>query len=81
MTERLKFQGKLLEKKQDAERLKMLLRGLVRSLRDALDPTDAVEALDRDLIIQQAAEFGMKQIDLLTALEEIRVLKKELGER
>ena len=81
MNERLKFQGKLLEKQRDAERIRLSLKGLVGSLRDALDPTEAVEELDRDLIIQQAAEFGMKQIDLLGALEEIRVLKKELGER
>lgn len=81
MSERLKFQGKLQEKKQEAERLRMLLRGLVTSLRDALDPTEPVENLDRELIVQQAAEFGLKQIDLLAVMDEIRFLKKELGER
>jgi hypothetical protein len=81
MSERLKFQGKLLEKKQEAERLRLLLKGLVKSLRDALDPTEPVEELDRELIVQQAADFGLKQIDLLQVNAEIRALKKELGER
>jgi hypothetical protein len=80
MSERQKFKGKLLEKQQEAERLRLLLKGLVKSMRDALDPTEPVEELDRELIVQEAAEFGMKQIDLLEVLREIRMIKRELGE-
>ncbi|PKN67175.1 MAG: hypothetical protein CVU57_04280 [Deltaproteobacteria bacterium HGW-Deltaproteobacteria-15] len=81
MSERLKFQGKLYEKNIEAKRLQELLKGLVKSLRDALDPTEPVEQLDRELIVQQAGEFGMKQIELLEVMAEIRVIKRELGER
>lgn len=81
MSERLKFQGKLLEREREADRLRLLLRGLVSSLRDALDPTEPVEDLDREAIVQQATEFGLKQIELVGVQAEVRAIKRELGER
>ncbi|PKN28259.1 MAG: hypothetical protein CVU64_14230 [Deltaproteobacteria bacterium HGW-Deltaproteobacteria-21] len=81
MSERHKFLGKLQEKQMEADKLRLLLKGFVRSLRDALDPTEAVEELDRELIVEQATEFGLKQIELLAVLAEIKAIKRELGER
>lgn len=81
MTERLKFQGRLLEREREAERLRTLLRGLRAALREALDPIEPVDELDRDAIVQQATEFGLKQIELVGVMAEIRAIKRELGER
>ncbi len=79
MNERLKFMGRLEERRLEAEQLKLRLRGLRDSIRDILDPFDAVEELDGDVLALQAMEFASVQIRCKEALSEMAVIRKTLG--
>lgn len=79
MTERLKFMGRLEEKNLQVKNLKLKIEGLVKSMREHLDPTEPVEDLRLDLVSQQALEAADNQIELKALLEEIKVIKKLLG--
>jgi uncharacterized coiled-coil protein SlyX len=79
MNERLKFQGKLTEKEMEVNRLRLKIQGLVTSLRDALDPTEAAEELKAEVVAQQALELADAQSSLKKLLAEIRAIKKILG--
>jgi len=79
MNERLKYQGRLAEKRQQARRLKLRLDGLVTSLRNQLDPTEDVAGLKADLIAEEALEFATRLGDYRALLEEIAKIEKLLG--
>jgi len=79
MSERLKFQGKLAEKEMTAKNLRLKIQGLVTSLRDALDPTEAAEELKADLIAAQALELAEAESSLKKVLAEIKAIKQILG--
>ena len=81
MSERLKFEGKLYGLRVEEKRIRAILKGLIDSLRDALDPTEPAERLDRDRIQALAGEFGNKHLDLYGILDEIRKNKEQIGER
>ena len=77
--ERLKFQGRLMEKELTAKGLETQIDGLVRSLRDLLDPFEQTAELKTDLIADQAMRLGTLQIRYKEALAEIGAIKKVLG--
>lgn len=79
MNERLKYEGRLAEYRHEAERLKLKIKGLRDSIRDALDPFEAVEDLKADVASQQAMELWSVQQRYLEILEEIRRIEKYLG--
>lgn len=79
MTERLKFLGRLEERRLEAERLKLRLRGLRDSLRHILDPFEAVEDLDGETLAAQAMEFADLQLLCREALAEMALIRKTLG--
>lgn len=79
MTERLKFEGRLSEKERDSKRLKLKINGLLRSMRDLLDPFVEPVELYLDVVAEQAIEIRAAQINLIEVEGEIKELKKALG--
>lgn len=79
MSERLKYEGRLAMLRQDAAKLRIQLDGLVKSLRENIDPLERIEKLPGDIIAQQAVNFSAKQSVLLETLDEIRRAEEILG--
>ena len=79
MNERLKFRGRLEEKKMEAARLNLRLMGLRDALRDKLDPFENVFDIDGDVIASEALEFAKVQGEYRAALAIIESIKKALG--
>jgi|YNPNPStandDraft_1061719.scaffolds.fasta_scaffold05420_10 hypothetical protein len=79
MTERLKFLGRLEEKRLHAERLRLKMQGLRDSIRDILDPFEPLEEINLAIAAQQAMELASLQIELKATLEEIAAIRKALG--
>ena len=79
MNEHLKFRGRLSIKEEEAREKRMLICGIVKSLRDLLDPTEKVEDLKGELIAGQALDLANRQIEYIALLSEIREIKKLLG--
>jgi hypothetical protein len=80
MSERLKFQGKLLEKDQEKRLLEVQVSGLVRSLRDLLDPTEQQEDLRDQEIADQALRLANTVITLRHVNAEMREIRHLIGE-
>jgi len=79
MNERLKFLGRLEERRLEAERLRLRLRGLRDSLRDVLDPFETVEDLDGEKLAALAVEFADLQLQCREAIAEMALIRKTLG--
>jgi hypothetical protein len=79
MSERLKYEGHLALAKQDVMQLKTALNGLLKAMRDNLDPLEKIEKIDASLVAQQALEFAGKHIDLKEKLAEIEKAEEILG--
>lgn len=79
MSEILKHKGRLAEKELEAKKLKLRLEGLVKSLRDLLDPFESVEDLQGDIIADQGLELASYQVEYKRLLEEIKAINKVLG--
>ena len=80
MSERLKFMGRLREKELQAEKLKLKLGGMRKSIRDLLDPFEDVAELRLDHVAAYAVEAAELQVQYKEALEEIAAIKKALGQ-
>lgn len=79
MNERLKFQGRLAEKKLEEKKLRLRLDGLRNSIRELLDPFEDVAELNCEVMAEQALEMASLQVDLKAALDEIKAINKALG--
>lgn len=79
MNERLKFQGRLMEKQNDLDRIELKIKGLVQSIRDCLDPFAAIEDLRTDAAATQAMELANLRIQWNELRHEIKAIKKALG--
>ena len=79
MNERLKYEGRLAEARQEERRLRLRLDGLVRSLRDLLDPTEDVGRLEAEQIADQAMQLAAVQGDLKGKQAEIAKIADVLG--
>jgi len=79
MNERLKFQGRLAEKKMEAKKLELRIKGLREALRNLLDPFEEIAALDCEVVAEQAVEMAGLHADYRAALDEIAAIKKALG--
>ncbi len=80
MSERLKFGGRLRENEIRAKELKLKLTGLITGVRNILDPFGTMAEIDFEMAAAQAAEAASISIDFRATLDEIRRIKKELGE-
>lgn len=79
MNERLKYEGRLVEAQREKMRLEMRIQGLIRSLRDLLDPTEDVARLEGEQIADQALQLAAKQRDLKAKQAEISKIRDLLG--
>lgn len=77
--ERIKFEGRLSVNRRERSETRLRLQGLVRSLRDHLDPTLPVERLEGELISAQALDLANLQIKYRELLKEAAVIKDVLG--
>lgn len=80
MSERLKYKGRLAEKKEKAQQLKLSMEGDLKAVRDLLDPFEPLEDIRADLAAAQAVELAGKHAEYLGLLEEIKAIRKALGE-
>lgn len=81
MNERLKFMGRLTEKKLKALEIKLRIEGLRDAIRDALDPFEEIEDLKARVVAGQAVDLSELHLSYSELMEDIRKLKKELGEK
>ncbi len=79
MNERLKFQGRLLEKGIEAKQLKLRIESNRDSLREALDPFEQVKDLEESRISGLAVVLAGQIIEYNNVLAEIKAIKKALG--
>lgn len=79
MSERLKYEGHLAVLKQDVMQLKTALNGLLKAMRDNLDPLEKIEKIDATLIAEQALDFAGKHSVLREKLAEIVKAEEILG--
>lgn len=77
--ERVKFEGRLAVNRRKRTETQMRILGLVRSLRDLLDPTKPVEFLEGELIAAQSLDLANLQIEYRELLREAGVIKDLLG--
>ena len=79
MSEILKYKGRLGEKELEAKQLRLGADGLVKSLRDTLDPFEPVEELNIELASQEMANLEKALLELRDTLHDITAIKKALG--
>ena len=77
--ERIKFQGRLLEKRNERDRVRLRIRGLVMSIRNCLDPFAEVVDLHADAAAQQSLELATLRIRYNELGHEIAAIEKALG--
>ena len=79
MSERLKFEGRLAEKKREQQKAALRIRALVNGVRDLLDPFAPIEDLRADQAAELTLELANLHIDYTRLAAEIAALKKALG--
>jgi hypothetical protein len=79
MNERLKHLGRLEERKMEARKLELKMRGLVDSIRDILDPFERLDEIKGEQAAAQAVELATVQAQYKEVLAEIAAIKKALG--
>jgi hypothetical protein len=81
-TEYLRQEGKRALKKQEAERLRLRILGLVNTIRNCLDPTEKDPArLKTDIAAAEAFELDKLRTDYLALAGEISEIDSYLGRR
>lgn len=79
MNEKLKFEGRLAEKKREKRKLTLKINGLVQSIREILDPFETIDELQTEMAAAQAVELASKHADYLALIQEINAIEKALG--
>jgi len=77
--ETVKFEGRLALNRQERMKLNLKIQGLVKSLRDLLDPTKPAEKLETELIAQHALDLGETRIKYQELLRQAEVIRDALG--
>jgi hypothetical protein len=77
--ERVKFEGRLALNRRERSETQLRMQGLVRSLRDLLDPILPVERLETELIAAQALDLANLSIKYRELLAEAQSIKNILG--
>jgi len=77
--ERVKYEGSLAVNRQKRVAAQVRIQGLVRSLRDLLDPILPVERLEGLLISSQAMDLANQLVTYRELLAEADVIKRLLG--
>ncbi len=79
MNEILKFKGRLAEKELALKEQDMRIKGLVKSIRDNLDPFDDIEYIDAELVRAMSFELADLKIKYVETKSEIAAIKRALG--
>lgn len=79
MSERLRFQGRLLEKEEEAKSLELRICGLRDSIREVLDPFEKISDLNIPVAFEQMTDLANLHIQYTQALAEIKAIRKALG--
>jgi len=79
MNERLKYEGRLSIKEKEAESLKLQMEGLIKAIRDELDPYEKIDDLDIPRAFELMSDLAGKSLEYQELAGEIRRLKKDLG--
>ena len=79
MTERLKFEGRLVVKEKEIKQLKIAIESNRDSLREAVDPFEALSDLAGDRITTLAVNLSGQLIEYRRLNAEIALIKKALG--
>jgi len=77
--ERVKFEGRLAVNRRERGETQLRLQGLLRSLRDLLDPILPVERLETEMIAAQAVDLAKVQVKYRELLKEANLIKSVLG--
>lgn len=77
--EHVKFEGRLAVNRRERTEKQLRLQGLVRSLRDLLDPILPVERIEGEMIAAQAMDLANLQIRYRQLLQEAAAIKDALG--
>jgi len=79
VSERLKYLGRLKERELEAERLMLRMEGLIKTMRDLLDPTvspDELNLAEADIWMDELVKC---QAELLSLGGEISKIKRALN--
>ncbi len=79
MSERLKFVGRLTEEKLKNKKLRLRANGLVRSLRDLLDPFVDPVQIDGEQVSALAFDLAACLADLAESDRKVAAIAKALG--
>ena len=77
--EQVKFEGRLAVNRRQRVELQARIQGLVRSLRDLLDPILPVERLEGMLISTQATDLAGQLVAYRELLAEADVIRRFMG--
>jgi len=77
--ERVKYEGSLAVNRQKRVAAQVRIQGLVRSLRDLLDPVLPVERLEGMMISSQAMDLANQLVTYRELLAEADVIRRLLG--
>lgn len=77
--EQVKFEGRLAVNRRQRKEVHLRLQGMVRGLRDLLDPTLPVERLEGELIGAQGMDLAALIIKYRELLQEAQAIKQVLG--
>lgn len=76
--EQIKFEGRLAVNRRRRSEVQLRLQGLVKSLRDLLDPTVPVERLEAEMIAAQAVDLATLQVEYRELLKEAGIIRQYL---
>lgn len=79
MTERLKFEGRLAVKENEIKQLKISIESNRDSLREAVDPFEALSDLAGERISTLAVNLSAQLIEYRRLNAEIKAIRKALG--
>ena len=79
MTERLKYLGRRQELELEKKSLEIRIHGLIKNLRDALDPLKPVSELPADAVAELAVMLAETKDRYMEALDGLKRIKNILG--
>ena len=77
--ERLKYEGRLAEKRHELRTLKLKINTLRDAVRSKVDPFEDIERLDADAAAEAAVELAEKVIQYRELIDQIGAIERALG--
>ena len=76
MSEMLKYKGRLSEKKLELKRVEIKFNGLLKAIRNELDPFEKIKNIHVDQVMELAIELSKLKIDHDALVCEIEAIEK-----